>query len=103
MLSVAQLTGFQRDILWTLSHRGGADYGLGVKDALEAYRDEPINHGRLYPNLDSLKNKGFLTKSPLDRRTNQYALTDEAFGALADRARWQTGDENGPVGGSVER
>jgi DNA-binding PadR family transcriptional regulator len=49
--------------------------GLAIKSELEKYRDEEINHGRLYPNLDQLVEKGFVEKSAKDRRTNLYTLT----------------------------
>ncbi|ADJ17139.1 transcription regulator [Halalkalicoccus jeotgali B3] len=31
----------------------------------------------MYPNLDSLVQEGYIEKSALDKRTNQYKLTDE--------------------------
>jgi DNA-binding PadR family transcriptional regulator len=69
----ADLTKFQTRILQILYDN--PDYGLGVKRSLEAYYGEEINHGRLYPNLDTLVNKDLVAKSERDRRTNEYALT----------------------------
>ena len=86
------LTGFQRDILWKVSHLGGAAYGLKIKEELEAMGYGEVNHGRLYPNLDDLVRNGFIEKSELDKRTNEYALTDEANKLLSDRKSWERGD-----------
>jgi DNA-binding PadR family transcriptional regulator len=82
------LTGFQRDLLYCIA---GLDepYGLGIKSELETYGNTEINHGRLYPNLDTLINKGYLTKSSLDDRTNEYELTEEGRRLIADRREWE--------------
>jgi len=32
-------------------------HGLAVKDELDDYYEQEINHGRLYPNLDDLVDK----------------------------------------------
>jgi len=80
------LTAFQKNILTVLAEE--ARYGLAVKRALEAYYDKEVNHGRLYPNLDDLTNKGLVEKSELDKRTNKYALTDAGFDAVLDEIEW---------------
>jgi DNA-binding PadR family transcriptional regulator len=83
-----ELTGFQRDVLYCIA---GAEepYGLGIKAELEAYGDTEVNHGRLYPNLDTLIDKGYVTKSQLDDRTNRYELTDAGQEVLAERREWE--------------
>jgi DNA-binding PadR family transcriptional regulator len=82
------LTRFQFEILYRLANTPEcADYGLGIKRKLEAYYEEEVNHGRLYPNLDTLVENGLLTKSELDKRTNEYALTDDGKTLLHERAR----------------
>jgi DNA-binding PadR family transcriptional regulator len=35
-----------------------------------------IHHGRLYPNLDTLVDKGLVEKGQKDRRTNVYSITN---------------------------
>jgi len=90
--SLADLSAFQRDVLWTLA-KDGASKGLAVKGSLEDYYAENVNHGRLYPNLDSLVDHGLVAKSQRDRRTNEYQLTDAGRAALADRLDWQDTDE----------
>ena len=82
------LTGFQRDVLEAIACLEASDetvYGMAIGRALEAKHGE-VNHGRLYPNLDTLVEAGFVEKSALDRRTNCYALTDEARAMLEERA-----------------
>ena len=83
------LTGFQRDLLYVIA---GADQpsGQDVKDQIEQYFSSEINHGRLYPNLDTIVNKEFVEKGQLDRRTNYYAITDEGEQAIEDRYEWES-------------
>ena len=90
------LTAFQQNILIILSEE--AMYGLAIKRRLEAYYDSEVNHGRLYPNLDDLVELGLVEKSELDKRTNQYALTDEGYETVIDKLDWTlskfiTGDD----------
>jgi DNA-binding PadR family transcriptional regulator len=85
------LTAFQRDILYVVAGLDNS-YGLGIKRGLEEYYHKEINHGRLYPNLDSLVERGLLEKSALDKRTNLYTLTDEGFEIIRERRSWE--DEN---------
>ena len=80
------LTAFQQNILVILAEE--PRYGLAVKRDLEAYYDAEVNHGRLYPNLDELVEMGLVEKSELDKRTNQYALTDAGEAAVRDRLEW---------------
>ena len=81
------LSSFQQNILAILSEE--AMYGLAIKRQLEAYDyDSEVNHGRLYPNLDQLVDAGFIEKSELDKRTNQYALTDDGYEAVIDTLGW---------------
>jgi DNA-binding PadR family transcriptional regulator len=81
-----ELTAFQQNILVILSEE--AMYGLAIKRDLEAYYGSDVNHGRLYPNLDSLVEMGLVEKSELDKRTNQYELTEKGREAVLDRLRW---------------
>ncbi|MFW5959462.1 MAG: PadR family transcriptional regulator [Natronomonas sp.] len=82
-----ELTAFQQNILAILAEE--ARYGLAIKRELESYYDDEVNHGRLYPNLDELVEMGLVEKSELDKRTNQYALTDEGFDVVLDQLEWQ--------------
>ena len=86
-----ELTGFQRDLLLAIedveengSTREKAelyDYpeptGQCIKRKVEQYGHGTINHGRLYPNLDTLVEAGLVEKKEVDRRTNGYTLTSK--------------------------
>ena len=82
------LTGFQRDLLYVIA---GLDepHGLAIKDELEAYYEKKIHHGRLYPNLDTLVEKGLVEKGTVDRRTNSYATTRRGRRELGARQEWE--------------
>jgi DNA-binding PadR family transcriptional regulator len=83
---VRDLTAFQKNILTVLAEE--PRYGLAIKRELEEYYGQEVNHGRLYPNLDDLVNKDLVEKSELDKRTNQYELTDAGFDAVVDDLEW---------------
>ena len=82
------LTGFQRDLLVVIA---GLDEpnGLGVKDELETYYESDVNHGRLYPNLDTLVDKGLVEKGTADERTNEYVVTGRGHRELEARREWE--------------
>ncbi len=80
------LTAFQQNILTILAEE--PMYGLAVKRELESYYDSEVNHGRLYPNLDDLVEQGFVSKSELDKRTNQYELTDAGHDVVLGQLEW---------------
>lgn len=82
----SELTAFQQRILAILSEE--KRYGLAVKRELEEYYGEEINHGRLYPNLDDLVEMGLVEKSALDKRTNEYALTETGHDAIVTQLSW---------------
>jgi DNA-binding PadR family transcriptional regulator len=84
-----EMTAFQKNILAILAEE--PMYGLAIKRELEEYYEAEVNHGRLYPNLDELVDLGFVEKSELDKRTNQYALTDDGYAAVLDQLRWSFG------------
>jgi len=81
-----ELTAFQQNILTILAEE--PRYGLAIKRELETYYDSEVNHGRLYPNLDDLVELGLVEKSELDKRTNQYALTDDGYQTILDQVGW---------------
>jgi len=82
------LTGFQRDLLYVIA---GLDEpkGLAIKDELESAYNTEINHGRLYPNLDTIVEKGLVTKGTIDDRTNSYSVTDRGYREIKDRQEWE--------------
>ncbi|RDZ61406.1 PadR family transcriptional regulator [Haloferax sp. Atlit-12N] len=84
--AAADLTAFQNNILVILAEE--PMYGLAIKRELETYYGEDVNHGRLYPNLDDLVERGFVKKSELDKRTNQYELTDDGLQVVFGHLDW---------------
>jgi DNA-binding PadR family transcriptional regulator len=82
------LTGFQRDLLYVIAGLDGP-HGLAIKDELEDYYEKEIHHGRLYPNLDTLVEKGLVEKGELDRRTNFYKLTRRGRREIEARKEWE--------------
>ena len=83
------LTGFQRDLLYVIA---GLDepHGLAIKADIESYYETEVNHGRLYPNLDTLAEKGLVEKGTLDQRTNSYTLTQRGQRELNARREWES-------------
>lgn len=82
------LTGFQRDLLYVIAGKD-RPHGLAIKDELEGYYETEIHHGRLYPNLDTLVEKGLVEKGELDRRTNYYSLTRRGNREIEARRDWE--------------
>jgi DNA-binding PadR family transcriptional regulator len=83
------LTGFQRDLLYTVAGKD-EPHGLVIKEELEEYYEKEIHHGRLYPNLDTLVDKGLVEKGELDRRTNFYSLTRRGSREIEARREWES-------------
>ena len=82
------LTGFQRDLLVVIAGLEEPN-GLEIKAEIEEYYESPINHGRLYPNLDSLVSGGLVEKHQQDERTNAYRLTEDGWDLLEKRKEWE--------------
>lgn len=80
------LTKFQLRVLGTLAEE--ARYGLAIKRELEDYYGKEVHHGRLYPNLDDLVEKGLVAKRELDKRTNEYRLTQDGAAHVLREAQW---------------
>lgn len=83
------LTGFQRDLLYVIAGLGHPK-GLEIKAQLDEYYDSEINHGRLYPNLDLLSEKGLVNKGSKDERTNEYAVSTRGRRELEARREWES-------------
>ena len=82
------LTAFEGNVLYAIARiesRRETSYGLAIKGVLQDLYDQEINHGRLYPALDDLAEYGYVEKSELDKRTNEYELTDAGTRLLRDR------------------
>jgi DNA-binding PadR family transcriptional regulator len=81
------LTGFQRDLLYVIA---GSDRPSGqtVKEKISNDVGE-VNHGRLYPNLDTLVERNYVTKGQHDRRTNFYEISEKGLEAIEHRRSWE--------------
>ena len=88
VLAMYDLTGFQRDLLYVITGRD-SPHGLAIKEELEDYYETEIHHGRLYPNLDTLVEKGLVEKGERDRRTNFYTLTRRGRREIDARRGWE--------------
>jgi DNA-binding PadR family transcriptional regulator len=82
------LTGFQRDLL-LVTDGLTKPHGLAIKDELEGYYEREVHHGRLYPNLDTLVDKGLIEKGKVDRRTNYYVTTRRGRREIEARQEWE--------------
>ena len=82
-----ELTSFQRDLLYVISGDEKPS-GQEIKTELQTSMDE-ITHGRLYPNLDTLVEKGYVEKGESDRRTNYYDVTEKGVSGIRDRREWE--------------
>lgn len=82
------LTGFQRDLLYITAGME-EPHGLAIKEELEDYYGTEIQHGRLYPNLDTLVEKGLVEKGEIDKRTNSYNVTNRGKRELEAREEWK--------------
>lgn len=82
-----ELTSFQRDLLY-LTAGLEQPSGQEVKEEIEREYDR-ITHGRLYPNLDTLADKGYIEKGRINRRTNYYEATEQGHRALNERQQWE--------------
>jgi PadR family transcriptional regulator PadR len=83
-----ELTGFQRDLLYVVAGLGNP-HGLAIKDELDSYYDTEVHHGRLYPNLNTLVEKGLVEKGEKDKRTNVYVITETGRRELEARREWE--------------
>ncbi len=82
------LTGFQRDLLYIVASLD-EPHGLAIKETIEEYYGAEVHHGRLYPNLDELVEKGLVDKGEKDRRTNSYEVSQRGTRELGARRDWE--------------
>lgn len=85
---LTELTAFQRDAIAVVSSLE-RPIGLEVRDALSDVYGEKVEHGRLYPNLDTLAERGLVDKSEKDGRSNRYVLTPDGRRAMLSDLAWR--------------
>jgi DNA-binding PadR family transcriptional regulator len=88
-----ELTGFQRDLLYVIE---GLDRpsGQDIKDELEDYTGA-FYHGRLYSNLDTVVEEGYVNKERKGPRTNYYEISEKGNNALEERRQWEESVSSG--------
>ena len=84
---MVELTAFQYTLLQAaddLVEPSGQD----IRRYVDAgpFHPSPMNHGRLYPNLETIVEAGLVDKGEHDRRTNYYEISDDGKDALETRA-----------------
>ena len=84
--TACDLTSFQLSLLASVA--ASEKSGQEIKEDLEPAYDTEINNGRLYPNLDALEREGLIEKSPRDRRTNDYRITQQGRNVITIRQQW---------------
>lgn len=82
------LTGFQRDLLYVITGMT-EPHGLAIKAEIEDYYPEAVHQGRLYPNLDTLVEKGLIEKGQRDERSNSYILSQRGRREIKARREWE--------------
>lgn len=87
MTRMFELTGFQRDLLYVIAGLGRPS-GQMVRREIEKHVDN-VNHGRLYPNLDTLVEHGLVEKGRHDQRTNYYELNPVGRELIQQRRSWE--------------
>jgi len=88
-----RLTAFQTTLLVAIRELNEPS-GSEIERWIENNDDclpERVNHGRNYPNLDELVEKGYVRKGEQDRRTNYYVLTDAGRDRLETRGAFIVG------------
>lgn len=83
-----ELTGFQRDLLFVLSGIGTSN-GQQLKRELQRTLDQSVLSGRIYSNLETLVEGGYVLKSERDGRTNEYRLSSRGKEVIRGRFEWQ--------------
>jgi len=81
------LTAFQRDVLRAVSGLENPK-GLEVKSKVENYYGKEVHHGRLYPNLDTLVEKGLVNKGKHNERSNLYEVSKRGMREIEARDQW---------------
>jgi len=86
-VAAPDLTKFQLRVL-AICASEDLPYGLQIKEELERYYGSDVNHGRLYPNLDDLAERGLIEVGQIDKRTKSYELTEAGRDVLEDEISW---------------
>ena len=86
---MVELTAFQYTLLSAadeLVEPSGQDIRRHVDTG--PFHPSPMNHGRLYPNLETIVRAGLVEKGEKNDRTNLYTITDDGKDVLETRAAY---------------
>ena len=87
IVGVADLSAFQRDVLWLLADESGLK-DVDVKRRLEQYYGDPVHQAQLYANIDGLADSGLVEKQRTGGRSSVYSLTEAGRRSLSARQAW---------------
>jgi DNA-binding PadR family transcriptional regulator len=89
-MKLHRLTGFARDMLFVIAGMDAhTPSGSEIKKKMNSISSAGVSEARIYQNLSSLEERGFISVSSIDGRTNGYALTQQAVDAINDHIDWQ--------------
>ena len=86
---MVELTAFQYTLLQAaneLVEPSGQDIRRYINSS--PFHGPDMNHGRLYPNLETIVEAGLVEKGEHDARTNYYEITDDGKDKLETRAAY---------------
>ncbi|MFC5971004.1 helix-turn-helix transcriptional regulator [Halomarina salina] len=78
-LNWTTLSGFERDVLQAaaaLEAEEGATTGVALRQALERAGYDAVSHGRVYQNVNRLRQRGAMERVPVDGRSYHYRPTE---------------------------
>ena len=86
---MVELTAFQYTLL-SAANDLVEPSGQDIRRYVDAcpFHPSPMNHGRLYPNLETIVEAGLVEKGEHDARTNYYEITDDGKDKLETRAAY---------------
>ena len=86
---MVELTAFQYTLL-SAANDLVEPSGQDIRRHVDAgpFHPSPMNHGRLYPNLETIVRAGLVEKGEKNDRTNLYTITDDGKDALETRASY---------------
>jgi len=87
IVGVAELSAFQRDVLWLLADESSLK-GVEVMRRLEEYYGDPVHQAQLYTNIDGLAEYGLIEKERAGGRSSVYSLTEAGRRSLSARQAW---------------
>lgn len=79
------MINFRWNILYVLAGNGPMK-GVSLKAELEDYYEKEIYHGRMYPNLNTLVDRGLIDKEERDKRTLAFEAARRELVSRRDAA-----------------